>query len=87
MSPSTHTLLVAIVDRTEETGGPVTVRELATTIDDSGPVRSEEVPGIPDALLEQTVDCHTTTSESSVRGLERGFTVRTDLHQSRRGPL
>jgi len=28
-------------------------------IDDFGPVRSEEVPGIPDALLEQAVDFHT----------------------------
>nr|WP_257217564.1 hypothetical protein [Halapricum salinum] len=28
-------------------------------IDDFGSVRSEEVPGIPDALLEQAVDFHT----------------------------
>jgi thioredoxin reductase (NADPH) len=28
-------------------------------IEDAGPVRSEEVPGIPDELLEQAVDFHT----------------------------
>ncbi|MFB6167379.1 MAG: NAD(P)/FAD-dependent oxidoreductase [Haloferacaceae archaeon] len=28
-------------------------------VDESGPVRSEEVPGIPDQLLEQAVDFHT----------------------------
>ncbi|QFU84731.1 NAD(P)/FAD-dependent oxidoreductase [Natronorubrum aibiense] len=28
-------------------------------IDEAGPVRSEDVPGIPDALLEQAVDFHT----------------------------
>lgn len=29
------------------------------TIEEQGPVRSEEVPGIPDELLEQAVDFHT----------------------------
>lgn len=29
------------------------------TLDEQGPVRSEEVPGIPDELLEQAVDFHT----------------------------
>lgn len=28
-------------------------------LDEQGPVRSEEVPGIPDELLEQAVDFHT----------------------------
>jgi len=51
-----HEYEVDLLTRGEE---PTWSDESAETLDDLGPVRSEEVPGIPDALLEQAVDFHT----------------------------
>jgi predicted transcriptional regulator len=57
MSPSPHTVLVSIVDRTEETGEPVTVRELATVVGASEAVLEGPIAALRECdLLETTAE-------------------------------